>query len=256
MVSVLSIIAIIYVTILLIVEFPGYYRKYSAGDVHPIVYGHFDDTILDTLAMSFFAYTCHTSLFPVYSDLAYPSKERMSKVVVRTIMACCGFYLLISIIGYLSTFDDTPPLVVNRDPLTGDRDVWMMAARLGIYISVMVGFPVNFNPYRNSLYHFLTGSTDFSFKANLLITTVTLMITTTVAIVYPNIIAVLSILGGFGSVFICFFIPVTLRIKLSEHRFYHWSNMIYLIPYGILCLIGWASGTRVIVLSIMGEEDI
>ena len=206
--------------------------------------------------MSFFAFACHTSLFPVYSDLAYPSKDRMHKVVARTVLACLGFYSLIATIGYLSTFEKTPELVVNRDPLTGERDIWMMVARMGIYISVMVGFPVNFNPFRNSVYHLVTGNTDFSVKANFLITTVTLVISTTVAILYPNIVSILSILGGFGSVFLCFFIPTTLHIKLSEHPFRHWTNLLPFCLFGLLCLAGWASGLRVIITSIMGEEEV
>jgi amino acid permease len=68
MFSILSIIAILYVVILLLVEFPSYFIKYHPD--HHILWFQFDDAILDSVAITFFAFTCHAGLFPIYSELA------------------------------------------------------------------------------------------------------------------------------------------------------------------------------------------
>lgn len=75
------------------------------------------------------------------------------------------FYMSVAVPGYLSTLKDTPALVVNRDSLDGTRDDWMMVGRICLWISMVFGFSPNYNPMRNSLYHIVTGTTDFTNKA-------------------------------------------------------------------------------------------
>lgn len=209
MFSVLSIVAIFYVVVLLVVEFPGYYIEMTTREEpKSIIWFYFDDAILDSVAITFFAYTCHASLFPIYSELSAPNRKRMNKVIKRSILVDALFYLVVAIPGYLSTFDDTPPLVVNRAPLSGERDIFMMIARIAIWISMIFGFPVNYNPFRNNLFHFMKGTTEFTNRENFIMTTITVALATTLAILFPNITSVISILGGFFSVIICYLTPL------------------------------------------------
>ena len=209
----------------------------------------FDVNILDSAAISFFAYTCHAGLFPVYQELERKSASRMNKVAFRSVLIDAVFYIVVAVFGYLSTFSKTEEIVVNRDPLGGKEvDMWMMAARLMVWVSLVVGFPVNYNPFRNNLFHLIFGSAEFTNKGNFIMTTTTVVLTCFIAIVYPEITAVLSILGGLFSVCMCYLIPTYIYLKLSpEVKWSDPKSLVIIVGFGALCLIGWSSAAKTIV---------
>ena len=60
------------------------------------------------------------------------------------------FYLVIATAGYFSTFDKTPRIVLERDPLDGvSRDYAILIAQIAIIMVLFVAVPVNYNPFRN-----------------------------------------------------------------------------------------------------------
>ena len=163
--SVLSLVTIIYVFVLILVQFPTYFNYYHNIRDIPILYYNFDDKMLDSIAIVFFSYSCHASLFPVYSELAEPNRVRMKKVVVRSISLDAVCYMTAAVFGYLSTLEDTPALIVNRKSYNGETDYFMVVGKVALYFSMIFGFPVSYNPFRNSLYHLIFGNTNFGNKA-------------------------------------------------------------------------------------------
>ena len=74
--------------------------------------------------------------------------------------------MLVAVPGYLSTFSKTPSLVTNRDYYKeGEVDYFMLVGKIALWFSMIFGFPVSYNPFRNSIYHFFMGHTNFSNKA-------------------------------------------------------------------------------------------
>jgi amino acid permease len=104
--SIVSLIAVSYVVILLIVEWYPYYSHYKPPE-STFKLAIIDDSILDSAAISFFAYTCHAGLFPVFSEMTSPTRKRMGKVAFRSILVDGTFYFIVAVAGYLSTFDKT-----------------------------------------------------------------------------------------------------------------------------------------------------
>lgn len=61
------------------------------------------------------------------------------------------------------------------------------------------------------------------------------------AILFPNISALLSILGGLCSVTICYTIPVYSWVKLSDSSWYAPINLLPILFFGTLILGGYSS---------------
>ena len=104
-------------------------------------------------------------LLPIYSELVNPNETRIKKIVSRSILVDVGFYLTIAAAGYFSTYDKTPRIVLERDPLNGvSRDYAILIAQIAIIMVLFVAVPVNYNPFRNQLFYMFFKKEDFSFK--------------------------------------------------------------------------------------------
>jgi amino acid permease len=150
-ISVISIFALIYTGIVLLVELPGYI-KYTGEhpDIYKIEYAWFDWNFFTGASITFFAYTCQVQLLPIYSELVNPNEKRIKKVIWRSVVVDVAFYVTIALAGYFSTYNQTPKIVLDRNPLPGiERDYALMIAQLAIIMVLFVAVPVNYNPFRN-----------------------------------------------------------------------------------------------------------
>lgn len=78
--------------------------------------------------------------------------------------------------------------------------------------------------------------------------------TCTVAIFFPNVSTVLSILGGSCSVTICYTIPLYAWITLSKERWYAWVNLGPLLYFGFLIAMGYGSVVSTVARMAMGKD--
>jgi len=76
---------------------------------------------------------------------------------------------------------------------------------------------------------------------NLIATASFMICTCAVAVFYPNVSTVLSILGGSCSVSICYTVPLYSWIKLSDKPWTACQNLAPLIFFGILICMGYLS---------------
>ena len=79
--------------------------------------------------------------------------------------------------GYLSLLNETPNIILDRIPLPGSSDIAISIARIAIVLNLSVSVPININPGRTHLSMF-------------------------VSLVFPDILAAFSFLGGACSVVI------------------------------------------------------
>jgi amino acid permease len=86
---------------------------------------------------------------PVYSELVNPNYRRIAKVIRRSLLVDMFFYIVIGVAGYMSTFNETQSIVVERDPLNGyKRDYYMLVGAIGICLIMVASLPVNYHPWR------------------------------------------------------------------------------------------------------------
>lgn len=144
----------------------------------------------------------------------------------------------------MSTFNDTKPIVLERDPLPswGKHDYFLVVAVVAILLVIFVSEPVNYNPFRNQIVYMRTRDRMIpTNKENMAITIPFTIFTAILAIVFPNIKAVFSLLGGLGSVTMSYLIPTYAFVTLGKESWKSRRNLPPIIFFGILIIIGYIS---------------
>ena len=116
--------------------------------------------------------------------------------------------------------------------------------------------PVNYNPSRNQVFYIFFGRDSFSDKENIVLTGIFIIFTTFVAIVFPNISAVLGILGGLNATSIQYFVPMICSVKVSGLPVTSPSNIIKILFFGFLCLVGYTNVGTTIYRVVTGNDII
>ena len=145
--SLASILCLLYTGIVLIVELPGYYQANHDTAVIKSAWWNLD--FFTGFSMTFFAFQCQVQLLPIYSELIDPEYRRIGKVIDRAIVVDLLFYAVIAGAGYLSSFDNTAKIVLERKTLSGNPDIPCLIAVFGVMLSIGVAFPCGYNPARS-----------------------------------------------------------------------------------------------------------
>ena len=107
--------------------------------------------------------------------------------------------------GYISTLEYTPDLVIFRDSLSEKNDILMTIAKIALTINIMLAIPLRMNPCRLQIY-LLTKMEETKLNG-CLITGIILLFSGGIAIIFPDIYAALTILGGSAGCMISLTIP-------------------------------------------------
>ena len=108
----MSVGALLYTLIVLVIETPFYYQEYVDKPDTRIEAFIIDWNIFTSFSLVFFAYTCQMSIMPVYSELVRPDYRRISKIIYRALISDFIFYMVIASAGYFSTFNYTSDIVI------------------------------------------------------------------------------------------------------------------------------------------------
>ena len=159
--------------------------------------------------MTFFAYQCQVQMLPIYSELVNPVYKRIEKVINRAIFVDFTFYSIIALIGFFSEFQDTPQIVLERMRLPGKEgpDVPILIAIIGICITIILAFPLSWNPTRQQCAIIFFKRETYTNKENIFLTVFFVMMSWLIALIYPQITKVISILGGLCATTLDFLIP-------------------------------------------------
>ena len=205
-----------------------------------------------------FAFTNQCNVLPVYSELVNPVKYRLMKIIKRSILLVFSLYVIMSLAGYFSTLNNTPEVILSRDPPTEEWNTdWLQTICSILVMSTMVtNIVLNYIPFRNSLYFMSTGRENFSTKFNIICTVCFQAATCSVSIVFPNVSNVLAIFGGIASVNIVYIVPLVCYLKLRHENDPLTSpkNLAAIIYFSIMSLIGWGSSIGT-VLMMLGSKD-
>jgi amino acid permease len=255
-ISVVSIVALIYTGIVLIAELHEYIEFEKKDPTIKIEYAWFDWNFFTGASITFFAYTCHVQLLPIYSELVNPNESRIKKVISRSVFVDVFFYVTIALAGYFSTYNKTPKIVLDRNSVTGAADPFLMVAQLSIVLVLFVAVPVNYNPFRNQLFYLFFNKDNYSQKENFVCTAIFIAFTCFLAIVFPNISAVLGILGGLNATSIQFLVPMFCSVAVSGLPVKAPQNIIKIIFFGFLCLVGYTNVGTTIYRIVTGQDVI
>jgi amino acid permease len=163
-ISIVSIVSIFYTLVVMLVELPEYFHTYHIVKGEPIAWFNVDLNFFSGCSITFFSFTCQASILPIYSELVNPNEKRMMKVIGRSLLVDCVFYCAIALVGYFSTLQDTPDLVIARETLSGKVDYAMTISCLAVILVVLVSSPANYFPFKNTLNYMITGNLEVSTK--------------------------------------------------------------------------------------------
>lgn len=142
-------VALLYTVTVVVCKAPALHMRNVGEDgFGNIVEVNVDWNIFQAFSITVFAYNCHLNVVPVAAELQSASDRRISKICFRVAASQWLFYVIIAIGGYLSFLAATTQDLLES---YGNGDRFMMASRILLSCTILVGIPVNVNPTVGSL---------------------------------------------------------------------------------------------------------
>eukprot|EP01016_Furgasonia_blochmanni_P013536 TRINITY_DN1692_c0_g1_i12.p1 TRINITY_DN1692_c0_g1~~TRINITY_DN1692_c0_g1_i12.p1 ORF type:complete len:407 (+),score=104.98 TRINITY_DN1692_c0_g1_i12:562-1782(+) len=237
--TMLGVVAVFYIVIVVVLETAPYHHLF--WDPDNIKMAEFSLDTLTAFAVTAFAYTCHTNIFPIRKELSRAAEHRMQKIFNRAVAFETILYLTVAFAGFWSLGNTTPDLIIQRPPLAGSRDILMTIGRVAITLNLVIALPININPCRMQILTMMGKDEPFNKSLHLGITAILLFGSAGLAIIFPDIISAFSILGGSCSVMLSMTFPGILYLKLSKDKWTHPRNLLFGTMTFLLSLAGFAA---------------
>jgi len=192
-----------------------------------------------------FAFCCHANVFPVKAELQYPVLDRYNKVANRVVTALLVIYTLVSVTGYLSIPEDTPKIFVNRIATIGWKDIWMTISKGMMIINLLIAIPLNLNPCRLEVMILLGKDKNASTFLHALVTILILFGSAGIAMLIPDIVQAIGIIGGICSTALSYTFPAMMYLTVSNLPKMHCKRILVWVLGGITTIAGFTSAVIV-----------
>ncbi|XP_063783426.1 sodium-coupled neutral amino acid symporter 1 [Pseudophryne corroboree] len=165
---------------------------------------------LPTLA---FAFVCHPSVLPIYSELRDRTQKKMQLVSQISFFAMFLMYLLTAVFGYLTFYDKVQSELLST--YDNKTDVLLLTVRLAVIIAVILTVPVLFFTVRSSLFE-LVRKTKYNFWQHLIVTIVLLTVIDLLVIFIPTMKDIFGAVGATSANMLIFILPSSLYLKITK----------------------------------------
>lgn len=262
--SMFGICALIYTILVVIIESPWYWAHYLEKDYKendPKTHANWfgikksfgtELNFFNCISNVFFTYSCHPGAFPVYKSLKRNTDDRINKVFFRSILLDLVIYLFVTFCGFITAPLRPQSLIIFRESIF-EHDYFMQIARVAVALELFLCLPPNFAPLRNSFLLVFFGNDKLDNKKNYLITIPIVLLSTLIGALYKDILAYISLLGGFCSSLMCFLFPGAMILQTSNKPLFSFKNMTIIVIIVTLCSIGFLSGIQTIRMAIKGK---
>ena len=197
-----------------------------------------DMQFLQSISTIIYAFACHVGVFPVLNSLHNPTRKRVQKVFRRATLLDIVCYLIIGFSGYLSQPKNTPDLIVERDKIF-NNDFLMTLGQLLFIFTLIAKICANYNGLRTTILIMMNyDPIEYPNKINLIITSISLVLTTFIAVIFQKISDYISLIGSFCSVFIAVVMPGMIYIKDNDKSISSFKNLLALLFVIILAIFG------------------
>ncbi|XP_067420256.1 sodium-coupled neutral amino acid symporter 1 [Emydura macquarii macquarii] len=165
---------------------------------------------LPTLA---FAFVCHPSVLPIYSELKDRSQKKMQMVSNISFFAMFVMYLLTAIFGYLTFYDNVHSDLLHK--YQSRDDILILTVRVAVIVAVILTVPVLFFTVRSSLFE-LAKKTKFDLCRHIVVTLVLLVILNLLVIFIPSMKDIFGVVGVTSANMLIFILPSSLYLKITH----------------------------------------
>ncbi|KAI5158725.1 sodium-coupled neutral amino acid symporter 1 isoform X1 [Manis pentadactyla] len=159
-----------------------------------------------------FAFVCHPSVLPIYSELKDRSQKKMQMVSNISFFAMFVMYLLTAVFGYLTFYESVLSDLLHKYQ---SRDVLILCVRLAVIVAVILTVPVLFFTVRSSLFE-LAKKTKFNLCHHTVVTFMLLVILNLLVIFIPSMKDIFGVIGVTSANVLIFILPSSLYLKITN----------------------------------------
>ncbi|NXG00869.1 S38A1 protein, partial [Sakesphorus luctuosus] len=160
-----------------------------------------------------FAFVCHPSVLPIYSELKDRSQKKMQLVSNISFFAMFLMYFMTAIFGYLTFYESVQSDLLHK--YQSKDDILILTVRLAVIVAVILTVPVLFFTVRSSLFE-MARKTKFDLCHHVLVTFVLLVIINLLVIFIPSMKDIFGVVGVTSANMLIFILPSSLYIKITQ----------------------------------------
>ncbi|CAK6443534.1 unnamed protein product [Pipistrellus nathusii] len=160
-----------------------------------------------------FAFVCHPSVLPIYSELKDRSQKRMQMVSNISFFAMFVMYFLTAIFGYLTFYENVRSDLLHK--YQSKDDILVLTVRVAVIVAVILTVPVLFFTVRSSLFE-LAKKTKFNLCRHVFVTIILLVIINLLVIFIPSMKDIFGVVGVTSANMLIFILPSSLYLKITN----------------------------------------
>uniref|UniRef100_A0A452DMY7 Solute carrier family 38 member 1 n=1 Tax=Capra hircus TaxID=9925 RepID=A0A452DMY7_CAPHI len=160
-----------------------------------------------------FAFVCHPSVLPIYSELKDRSQKKMQMVSNISFFAMFVMYFLTAIFGYLTFYESVQSDLLHK--YQSKDDILILTVRLAVIVAVILTVPVLFFTVRSSLFE-LSKKTKFNLCRHVSVTFILLVIMNLLVIFIPSMKDIFGVVGVTSANMLIFILPSSLYLKITS----------------------------------------
>ncbi|XP_051045700.1 sodium-coupled neutral amino acid symporter 1 [Phodopus roborovskii] len=160
-----------------------------------------------------FAFVCHPSVLPIYSELKDRSQKKMQMVSNISFFAMFVMYFLTAIFGYLTFYEKVQSDLLHK--YQSENDILILTVQLAVIMAVILTVPVLFFTVRSSLFE-LAKKTKFHLCRHVLVTIILLVIINLLVIFIPSMKDIFGVVGVTSANMLIFILPSSLYLKITN----------------------------------------
>lgn len=210
------------------------------GDIHPgFVIARIDTSIFSAISVYALAYSLPVVAISIFNEYSEDMKKR---TMVTGVASSLTFLILVipSVIGYIIFGDKADGNILNSFP---DDDIVMIIVRVGFFLIVSFSYPIILagavtSSWGHALFK-VSQASDLVGWRRAVVLIVSNAVQLIIGMFLPKAKPAIAIGGAFGGCIVDFAFPGLLWIKASEHKLWHWDNILcmLLILFGIIFAI-------------------
>ena len=194
-----------------------------------------------------FSFANHQGALPVERSLHTTDEKIMNKVFLISIILTLIIYFLTYISSFLTTPLKSEDLIIFRESIF-NNDIFMNIAKIAIILELFFLIPGNYNSMRCCIFHLLFGNENVRTIPNIILSSLTLILSALIGAVYKEILNYISLLGGFCCTTICFLIPGWMMIKVEWQIMTKFNKILTVFGIVTLCILGYIGGIQSVIL--------
>ncbi|XP_062990040.1 sodium-coupled neutral amino acid symporter 1 [Elgaria multicarinata webbii] len=185
----------------------------NSSDTCHAKYVTFNSKTVYALPTIAFAFVCHPSVLPIYSELKDRSQKRMQMVSRISFFTMFVMYFLTAIFGYLTFYGAVESNLLHK--YQSKDDILVLTVRVAVIVAVILTVPVLFFTVRSSIFE-LARKTKFHLCRHIVVTLILLVIINLLVIFIPSMKDIFGVVGVTSANMLIFILPSSLYLKITH----------------------------------------